>query len=67
MGLPQTLLKEDTKIYELSDTPPESCWHQYFSLEINKYFYIKKYRKRLHLDTQFLLFLTWIPRDCFNK
>ena len=58
MGLPHTLLKEDPKIYESSDTPLAFCWHQHSSLEINKYCHIKEYRKRLYFNKQFLLFLT---------
>ena len=31
-----------------------------FSLEIRKFFYIKKYMYRLHFDTEFLILLTFL-------
>ena len=42
---------KNQKIYESRNTPPEFCWHQYFSLEISKFCYVKKYRYRLHFYT----------------
>ena len=61
-------LKKIQKIYESRGTPPEFCWHQYFSPEISKCYYIKNYRYRLHLDT-FLFLLTFLEslKICFNK
>ena len=39
-----------------------------FLLEISKFCYIKKYRYRFHLDTQFLIPLTFLDsKDFFNK
>ena len=55
-------LKKIQKIYESRDTPPEFCWHQYFSPEISKCFYIKNYRYRLHLDT-FLFLCYTLPKE----
>ena len=44
-------LKKIQKIYKVRDTLLEFCRHQYFSPEISKFYYIKKYRYRLHFDT----------------
>ena len=53
-------LKKIQKLYESCDTPLEFCWHQHFLPEISKFCYIKKYRYRFHLDTQFLILLTFL-------
>ena len=53
-------LKKIQKIYESRDAAPEFCLHQHFSLEISKFCYIKKYRNRLHFDTEFLSLLTFL-------
>ena len=53
-------LKKIQKIYESRDMPFEFCWHQHFWLEIIKFYYIKKYRYRLHFDTYFLILLTFL-------
>ena len=37
-------LKKIQKTYESREIPFEFCWHQYFSPEISKFCYIKKYR-----------------------
>ena len=44
-------LKKIQKICESRDISPEFCLRQYFSSEISKFCYIKKYRYRLHFDT----------------
>ena len=44
-------LKKIQKICESRDISPEFCLRQYFSPEISKFCYIKKYRYRLHFDT----------------
>ena len=51
LGTDIPYLKKFQKLYESPDTPFAFCWHQHFLPEISKFFYIKKYRYRFHLDT----------------
>ena len=61
-------LKKTPKIYELRDTPLEFCWHHHFSSEINKFYYIRKNKYRLHFGTRFLILLTFfVSRDFIDK
>ena len=62
-------LKKIKKYMKKRDAPLDFCWHQHFLSEINKFCYIKKYRYKLHFDTQFLILLTffWVFKDSFNK
>ena len=53
-------LKRIQKLYESRDTPLDFCWHQHFLPEISKFCYIMKYRYRFHLDTWFLILLTFL-------
>ena len=53
-------LKKIQKIYESRDTPLSSADISIFSMEISKDCYIKKYRYRLHFDTEFLTLLTFL-------
>ena len=41
-------VKKIYKIWESRDTYLEVCWH---FMQMSKFFYIKKYRYRLHFDT----------------
>ena len=53
-------LKKIQKIYESHDTSLSSADVSIFLLEISKVCYIKKYRYRLHFDTEFLTILTFL-------
>ena len=40
----------------------------FFSPQISKFYYIKKYRDTVHFNTKFLIFsIFWSLKDCFNK
>ena len=53
-------LKKIQKLYDSRDTPMSSANISIFSPEISKFYYIKKYRYRLHFDTYFLIILTFL-------
>ena len=54
-------LSKTEKVYELRDTPLSSPGIiSIFSLEINNFCYIKKYRYSLHFDPSFLILLTFL-------
>ena len=54
-------LSKTEKVYELRDTPLSSPdIISIFSLEINNFCYIKKYRYSLHFDPSFLILLTFL-------
>ena len=49
------------KIYKSHDTPLEFCWYQHFFTGIQQLLlYKKKYRYRLHFNTQFLILLAFL-------
>ena len=51
-------LKKIQKVYESRNTPFEFCRNQHFLPEISNFCYMKKYRYRLHFNTQFPILLT---------
>ena len=55
-----TLPKEDPKTIWITWHTPSVLLISAFLLEIRKFCYIKKYRYRFHLDTQFLNLLTFL-------
>ena len=58
LGTVKLYLKKIKKIYESCDTLLEFCWHQHFKPKISKFFYIQKYRYRVHSEASFSIVLT---------
>ena len=53
-------LKKIQEPFESRETHLQFCWHQHFLPEISKFCYIKNYRYRFHVDTEFLTLLTFL-------
>ena len=60
LGNAISYLKKIKKIYDHVTHTLSSADICIFSLEISKFCYIKKYRHRLHFDTEFLILLTFL-------
>ena len=58
--LPKKDPKNPKKYMNRVTHPLSSAGTRIFSLEIRKFFYIKKYMYRLHFDTEFLILLTFL-------
>ena len=58
------LLKKIQKMYNSHETTLESCWHSYFSVEINNFCFVIL---AIQIRIEFLILLTWLFKDWFNQ
>ena len=52
-------LKKIQKPHKSRDKSLYICWYQHFSPEVSNSYYIRKYKYRLHFNTQFLILFTF--------